>query len=617
MNDTVGALRQAGEMIRAAMTTRNPTSPVPVDAAELVSALTATQELINTLSGVQVGLIAQIAHTQGEWDDDDVSQRWGMEPRLDTAALIAGPLMMGAQGAGRRAEEAVWLARIGEPLLAAMVEGVIDRRRAELIVDELDGVQDRVARVVVEQVTGQVRDGLLEDRSSQAGVRLRRQVHGVLAQVDPAGARAKVSEGLSRRSLRRWVEGPGSDGWKAVLPAAESAQAWAAVDDLARRFVATGQAPTLEQARALAMVALVTGNATASYHVRLVVPWPGSHPTNADTFDQPGNPDQFGHPDAGWSPDNPSYATPAPRLTLAQMVARLSRVDPTTGIEVAGLGNPHPTVVPVGFVTEVLTKAAAAGRVVLSWSDPGTGALIDPDGRLSRDGYRPSERLTELVKARDGRCRFPGCLIPVRFCDLDHVRPWPTGPTAVSNLMWLCRRHHRVKHLRGWRVSLAPDGTATWVNPVGAVTITHAINHHATTSPTATPAITPGDSTPADRAGTPPGSGPCTSTNGERHRPPNRDEQPFSVTEHALEHVLAAHALTAELTRRHIINHRHGPNRLVTTETAAVRHLGFRGRWDADHHLKHTGQDGLVDLIPSPPLTVTIPHRERHDPPPF
>ena len=159
MNDTVGALRQAGEMIRAAMTTRNPTSPVPVDAAELVSALTATQELINTLSGVQVGLIAQIAHTQGEWDDDDVSQRWGMEPRLDTAALIAGPLMMGAQGAGRRAEEAVWLARIGEPLLAAMVEGVIDRRRAELIVEELDGVQDRVARLVVEQVKGRSETG--------------------------------------------------------------------------------------------------------------------------------------------------------------------------------------------------------------------------------------------------------------------------------------------------------------------------------------------------------------------------------------------------------------------------------------------------------------------------
>jgi len=183
--------------------------------------------------------------------------------------------------------------------------------------------------------------------------------------------------------------------------------------------------------------------------------------------------------------------------------------------------------------------------------------------------------------------------------------------------MCLCRRHHRVKHLPGWRVSLAPDGTATWVNPVGAVTITHAISHHATTSPTATPAITPGDSTPADRAGTPPDSGPCTATKGECHRPPNRDEQPFSVTEHALEHLLAAHALTAELTRRHTINHRHGRNRLVTTETAAARHLGFRGRWDADHHLKHTGQDGLVDLIPSPPLTVTIPHRERHEPPPF
>ena len=99
--------------------------------------------------------------------------------------------------------------------------------------------------------------------------------------------------------------------------------------------------------------------------------------------------------------------------------------------------------------------------------DPLTGARLDPDDHLATDAYRPGVELAALVRARDGRCRFPGCSVAARFCDLDHVRPWPTGPTAATNLLTLCRRHHRIKQRPGWRVRLAPDGTATWTDPAG------------------------------------------------------------------------------------------------------------------------------------------------------
>ena len=100
--------------------------------------------------------------------------------------------------------------------------------------------------------------------------------------------------------------------------------------------------------------------------------------------------------------------------------------------------------------------------------DPLTGARLDPDEPASPPtAYRPGAQLTALVRARDGRCRFPGCSIAARFCDLDHVRPWPTGPTTATNLLTLCRRHHRIKQRPGWRVRLAPDGTATWSDPTG------------------------------------------------------------------------------------------------------------------------------------------------------
>ena len=99
--------------------------------------------------------------------------------------------------------------------------------------------------------------------------------------------------------------------------------------------------------------------------------------------------------------------------------------------------------------------------------DPLTGARLDPGDDLATDAYRPGAELTSLVRARDGRCRFPGCSVAARFCDLDHVRPWPIGRTAARNLLTLCRRHHRIKQRPGWRVRLAPDGTATWADPTG------------------------------------------------------------------------------------------------------------------------------------------------------
>ena len=86
--------------------------------------------------------------------------------------------------------------------------------------------------------------------------------------------------------------------------------------------------------------------------------------------------------------------------------------------------------------------------------------------------YRPSTRMAKRVKARDRRCRFPGCTIAAVFCDLDHVRPWPHGPTADTNLICLCRRHHRVKQRPGWAVALAPDATVTWTDPTGLVRTT-------------------------------------------------------------------------------------------------------------------------------------------------
>ncbi|MGY1620783.1 DUF222 domain-containing protein [Geodermatophilus sp. SYSU D00965] len=89
------------------------------------------------------------------------------------------------------------------------------------------------------------------------------------------------------------------------------------------------------------------------------------------------------------------------------------------------------------------------------------------------DGYRPSAALDRFVRARDRRCRFPGCRRPVVTGELDHRVRYPDGPTAVVNLAGLCVGDHRGKHQApGWTHDLAPDGTLTVTTPTGLTVTT-------------------------------------------------------------------------------------------------------------------------------------------------
>jgi hypothetical protein len=75
--------------------------------------------------------------------------------------------------------------------------------------------------------------------------------------------------------------------------------------------------------------------------------------------------------------------------------------------------------------------------------------------------------IRRALNSRDGGCRFPGCTHR-RFVDAHHVEHWADGgDTKLSNLITLCRLHHRLVHEGeitiettaggGWRF-LHPDG---------------------------------------------------------------------------------------------------------------------------------------------------------------
>lgn len=78
--------------------------------------------------------------------------------------------------------------------------------------------------------------------------------------------------------------------------------------------------------------------------------------------------------------------------------------------------------------------------------------------------------MRRAVTVRDLHCRFPGCDRPPPWCDAHHVIHWADGgATALSNLVLLCRRHHRLVHEPGrFRLELE-DGRPVFRKPDGSV----------------------------------------------------------------------------------------------------------------------------------------------------
>ena len=437
---------------------------------------------------------------------------------VDAAAMVATAAGVSTRF-GQDLVEAAVLRVVRVPALhAAMVDGVLDEYRARCLGGELAGLPPELARAIV--------DAVGVEFGSRSGPALRRRAREILSRLAPELVRERIRRARSSAGLRRWSGEAGTQCWAGVFPSERSARAWAAVDALARKYRAEGLYETLEQARAYALLDLVDGRTTVETVLHVTVSADalsearGTEPcgcghaacgtTSSSTpgddtegADQDGGADVGDAGVSGTAPgatgsgssasSSSSFAAGAPSGCLSPASARPS--PPTSPPASSTVANPSGSAGPGdAFVRESdglpgchggerFVAVLLPGSEFMAWvpvavlpqheatarwvCDPGTGALLDVGDTLAGEGYRPGRALRRLVRRRDRRCRFPGCAVPARQCDLDHVVPWPAGPTAAFNLMCLCRRHHRIKQRWRWRVRIDPDAIVEWTDPSG------------------------------------------------------------------------------------------------------------------------------------------------------
>ncbi|HYN68567.1 MAG TPA: hypothetical protein VES93_16920 [Ornithinibacter sp.] len=461
------------------------TSALTGSREEWAAAVTAAQRVIDVASAVQDAAIARLAAIEPEWLEDGTvteSHRGLGHAALDAPAIVSGVLNVAAVHAERRVRAALALAADGPAgtstatglggLHQAMATGRLDAYRASVVAEELVEAPPEVAATVVAALEAHF--------DSEDAAHLRRRCRRVLTRISPDLLVQRARRARQECGLRRWADEPGVDRWVGTFPSEEAAQAWAAIDALARTYVQDQVCPNLERARAKALTDLVAGHATIDTVLTVTVPATVLPETVLPEAVVPDNARRGGGDLVDAGDAGSAEASPAGEGDL---------------VEVTGPSGAHPVYVARSWLTTTAVHANTAGRTAVQGAvcHPATGALLDDttpdhastgglnvpttvDHRFAADEsgpYRPSRRMATRIKARDRRCRFPGCTIAATFCDLDHVRPWPHGPTHDTNLLTLCRRHHRIKQRPGWNATLAADGVATWTDPTGRVRTTH------------------------------------------------------------------------------------------------------------------------------------------------
>jgi hypothetical protein len=391
-------------------------------AYEVVEAVAAWQRLASWAVAGQATAIAELARRAEMRPLDGGRQIESMTPQRLTAMEVAARLSLTPAAGETLVARSLCLTETLPGTQAALADGRIDPRRAEVIADELRRHDPSVARQVEAEV--------LDRAERLTAPRLRRAVRDAVHRLVPVTVEQRRADAFSRRQVSCVPAEDGMAWLEAYLPAEDAAALMAAIEAAvaAMKRESPDDGRTVDQRRADALaqmgwLALGTG--------------------------------RLGGCTCGQRLDGHHGRSVSVQVTVA--LTTLLGLDDEPGA-LAGYG-PIPA--------SVARRLAAEGTWRRLLTDPVSGTVLD----YGRTRYEPPPDLVDHVVARDRTCRWPGCDRPAYRCELDHTLPHPHGPTAAGNLGPLCKAHHIAKHHSRWRVTQSTPGRFRWVTPTGHVYI--------------------------------------------------------------------------------------------------------------------------------------------------
>jgi Domain of unknown function (DUF222) len=444
--------------------------------------------------------------------DREGSERRWLVPAEYTADEVAVVLRCSVRAAQGLVGESMDLVQDLPETLAALEEGRITVPVARAITDETGHLEPGVRRAVEAVV--------LPRAGSRTPARTRRAVRSAIVRIEPAAARAREVRARQGRCVRT---SPSQDGMAHLDLYAGVAEVAAAYENIDRHADALARQPGEDRGRE----ALRADLAAAALQGRIFLGDPDHLAAAVAAGCVTRLLPTALSPVAEGNVDGPQQEAPA-GMARRRPAVRAEIVVTGADTTLAGLDDRPGELAGYGPVTaQTLRDLAADADVVHAVrTDPDTGGVTDltvvhplqPDDRPSRrdadpDGERERERLRNLVDAaneavrqqqrntaapsaesagagraqggqaadaytppaalrryivaRDRTCRFPGCSRRAAGCDLDHTIPYPQGRTEPGNLGALCRRHHRLKQTRGWRLEQPEPGIFVWTTPTG------------------------------------------------------------------------------------------------------------------------------------------------------
>ena len=202
---------------------------------------------------------------------------------------------------------------------------------------------------------------------------------------------------------------------------------------------------------------------------------PASSDVSAETLDAGHLPESFESPDSSESPESDTLSQ-----RRADALGHFAETWLSHGYRSLG-GERHQIVVHVDSETlrdgtpgrcEIESGPSLAAQTARRLScDASLVTIVEDESGQPLDIGRKTRSIPPAIRralrSRDACCRFPGCT-HTRFLDGHHIRHWADGGgTKLSNLVMLCRFHHRQVHEGRVDVRMLDDGALRFVGARG------------------------------------------------------------------------------------------------------------------------------------------------------